>query len=67
MHPAYLDVLPDYVTIRDCFKGSRAIKSAGVAYLPSLTSQTVEDYDNYRRRALFFPYHRQDCIHQWLV
>ncbi len=54
-HPSYIDVLPDYVMIRDCFKGSRAIKTAGVMYLPSLKSQSIEDYDNYRRRALFFP------------
>jgi hypothetical protein len=54
-HPSYIDVLPDYITIRDCFKGSRAIKTAGIQYLPGLKSQSIEDYDNYRRRALFFP------------
>lgn len=54
-HPAYLAALPDYVKIRDCFNGERAMKDAGARYLPMLSGQTMFDYDNYRRRALFFP------------
>lgn len=54
-HPEYIYNLPDYRKIRDCSKGERAIKEAGVAYLPKLTGQSVADYENYKRRALFFP------------
>lgn len=54
-HPEYLAVLPDYVRIRDCFKGERAIKEAGTAYLPRLKAQSEDDYTNYLYRALFFP------------
>ena len=54
-HPAYMDMIHDYVMIRDCFKGARAIKEAGELYLPRLTGQTQSDYDNYKSRALFFP------------
>lgn len=54
-HPDYLYNLADYVKIRDCFKGERAIKDGGELYLPRLGGQSDDDYNNYRRRALFFP------------
>jgi hypothetical protein len=54
-HPEYLDIQEEYVTIRDCYNGSKAIKSAGERYLPRLGSQDSKDYENYKRRALFFP------------
>jgi hypothetical protein len=54
-HPDYLCNLPDYQRLRDCFKGERAIKEAGICYLPKLKAQSLEDYDNYKLRALFFP------------
>ena len=54
-HPQFLYNLTDYIKIRDCFKGERAIKEGAEAYLPRLTGQNNEDYDNYLRRALFFP------------
>lgn len=54
-HPQYLYHCEDYVKIRDCFKGERAIKEAGESYLPRLKGQSNEDYENYKRRALFFP------------
>lgn len=54
-HPEYLKIVDDYTTIRDCFHGSRAIKNAGTRYLPQLGGQDVNDYENYKRRALFFP------------
>lgn len=54
-HPDYLAYLPDYQMIRDCFRGARAIKNAGMVYLPQLSGQSKEDYDNYKNRALFFP------------
>lgn len=54
-HPAYLAALPDYIQIRDCLNGARAIKEAGSTYLPVLKGQSSEDYANYLNRALFFP------------
>ena len=54
-HPDYLDRYPDYIKIRDCYNGERAVKSATTAYLPRLTGQLQQDYDNYLFRALFFP------------
>lgn len=54
-HPQYLSNIADWQMIRDCTKGSRAIKEAGETYLPALKGQSKEDYSNYLRRALFFP------------
>lgn len=54
-HPDYVRTLPDWIKIRDCFNGERAIKSASTAYLPRLKGQDQADYDNYLYRALFFP------------
>jgi hypothetical protein len=54
-HPEYLAVQDEYQTIRDCFNGSKAIKDAGERYLPRLGAQDSKDYENYKRRALFFP------------
>ena len=53
--PEFLHHYPDYKQLRDCFKGERAIKEAGTAYLPQLKGQSLDDYQNYLRRALFFP------------
>lgn len=54
-HPDYLYNITDYKKIRDCSKGERAIKEAGADYLPRLSGQSIQDYENYKRRALFFP------------
>lgn len=54
-HPNYLENIADWQMIRDCAKGSRAVKDAAETYLPRLKGQSNEDYDNYRARALFFP------------
>jgi hypothetical protein len=54
-HPEYINIQEEYRMIRDCFNGSKAIKTAGTLYLPSLGGQETGDYDNYKRRALFFP------------
>lgn len=54
-HEAYNGVCEAYSMVRDCFQGPLAIKKAGVKYLPQLSGQTEADYDNYKRRALFFP------------
>jgi hypothetical protein len=60
-HYEFLDALSDYTTIRDCVKGSRAVKAAGDAYLPVLKGQSMEDYENYKKRALFFPITGKTC------
>jgi hypothetical protein len=60
-HPEYIQALPDYKKIRDCFKGERSIKEAGTAYLPRLKAQSEEDYTNYLTRALFFPITGKTC------
>lgn len=60
-HPDYLYHVTDYKKIRDCAEGERAIKAAGAEYLPMLTGQTVPDYNNYKRRALFFPITGKTC------
>jgi hypothetical protein len=60
-NPQYLKMLPDYQLIRDCFDGSRAVKEAGVKYLPKLKGQSQDDYDNYLTRALFFPITGKTC------
>lgn len=60
-HPAYSNRLDDWQLMRDCFRGTRAVKDrpgragwAGTAYLPPLSGQTREDYEKYRDRAVFF-------------
>jgi hypothetical protein len=60
-NPEYLLYRPDYKMIRDCFKGSRAIKNESVLYLPRLKAQSDDDYNNYLFRALFFPITGKTC------
>lgn len=57
----YLAALPAWTKIRDCFDGEDAIKSKHEAYLPRLKAQTLEDYNNYLYRALFFPITGKTC------
>lgn len=54
-HPDYVQMLPTWTQIRDCYDGERAIKSKSTIYLPRLTAQSDQDYANYLGRALFFP------------
>lgn len=54
-HPVYARMCADYQTVRDCFIGSSAVKAAADRYLPKLSGQSMLDYENYKRRALFFP------------
>jgi hypothetical protein len=54
-HPSYLSAIRDWWMIRDCYKGSIAVKDAGSRYLPRLSGQNDSDYENYKNRALFFP------------
>jgi hypothetical protein len=60
-HKAFLERLPDYETLRDCYNGERAIKEKQTKYLPALKNQSQEDYANYLTRALFFPITGKTC------
>lgn len=60
-HHEFLEYLPDYELIRDCYEGSREIKSENIKYLPKLKGQSDEDYANYLYRALFFPITGKTC------
>lgn len=54
-HPDYNKWQELWKKIRDCYNGEDAIKANGVLYLPRLSAQNQVDYDNYLKRALFFP------------
>jgi len=70
-HPDYLDVVEDYVVMRDTFAGQRRIKQAEFLYLPatggqikdgalkSTTSLGRKEYDAYIERAIFPDYVRE--------
>lgn len=60
-HPAYIQALPDYRKIRDCYRGERHVKAARTVYLPKLGGQSEDDYLNYLTRALFFPITGKTC------
>lgn len=63
-HPDYVDWHPDWVLMRDAYKGERHVKYKGTLYLPA-TSGMIADgmgnihqkgqqaYDAYRKRAVF--------------
>lgn len=53
-HPEYLFREPDWISCRDAMDGQRAIKNAGVRYLPKLTGQSDDEYKAYKERALFY-------------
>lgn len=53
-HPLYVKWLPDWITCRDAYDGSRAIKSKGQRYLPKLKGQSNVDYNGYKERALYY-------------
>jgi len=54
LHPALATILSDIIAARDCFKGERAVKARGTAYLPQLSGQTREEYHAYKQRATFY-------------
>jgi hypothetical protein len=53
-HPTYLCREDDWTDCRTAFEGQRAVKEAGVRYLPRLKGQTDEEYSAYKGRALFY-------------
>ncbi len=54
LHPDYDKYSSDWVTCRHAYEGQKAIKRAGVKYLPRLGGQTESDYAAYKERALFY-------------
>ena len=53
-HPLYNVRLPQYRKIRDFYYGEDVVKQAREIYLHKLKAQNKGDYDDYKRRALFF-------------
>lgn len=52
-HPLYDVFLPEYDKVDNCVEGERAVKLAGVAYLPRPATWEDVRYNNYRLRARF--------------
>lgn len=53
-HSDYLDYQTEWETIEDVIEGQKRIKEMGREYLPKLESQSQQQYENYKERALFF-------------
>ncbi|MEZ5781167.1 MAG: DUF4055 domain-containing protein [Rhizobiaceae bacterium] len=54
LHPEYEAHVADWSLMRDVVKGQKAIQKAGTKYLPKLTDQSPEEYEDYKKRATFF-------------
>lgn len=54
VHPKYAERIGQWIKCRDAFEGEDQIKSKGMTYLPKLTGQTDDEYQAYKRRALFY-------------
>ena len=53
-HPRYNSRIAQWIKCRDAFEGEDQIKSKGETYLPRLKGQSDDDYNAYKRRALFY-------------
>ena len=53
-HPYYDHYKASWLDARHAFEGQRAVKDAGVLHLPMLSGQTVDEYNAYKARALFY-------------
>ena len=61
-HPLLVEKLPQIRRARDAFKGTDAIKATNQTgsirydedYLPRLGGQSLDEYSNYKRRAVFY-------------
>jgi len=53
-HPVYDMRISQYTKIRDFYFGEDVVKAKGPLYLKQLKAQNKADYDDYKRRALFF-------------
>lgn len=54
VHPQYALRSPQYQKIRDFYHGEDVVKAKSELYLKKLKAQDKNDYDDYKRRALFF-------------
>lgn len=55
-NPLYSDKIDDNKLIRHCIDGDKAIKAAGITYVPKLTGQDDTQYQAYLNRAVFSNY-----------
>ena len=53
-HHESAEMLPSWKKARHCRKGQTAIHKAGVTYLPKLSGQSDDEYNAYKRRAVFY-------------
>ncbi len=53
-HPEYRANEKTWKRIEDCLGGADVIQNAGELYLPRLSEQSLENYNKYKGRALFF-------------
>lgn len=53
-HAEYNKYIKPWKACRDAEEGQYAIHKAGATYLPRLSGQSTEEYDNYKGRALFY-------------
>jgi hypothetical protein len=54
-HPEYDDMAPDWQRCRDAFRGRRAVRAAGTAYLPwSSRAFSPAEYADYADRAVWY-------------
>lgn len=61
-HAEYCSLITVWKKIRDCIGGARFVKAAGENYLPLLSEQSVQDYQDYRDRAVFFNATQQTAV-----
>jgi hypothetical protein len=54
-HPQYKVWEKEWEKCRDTYNGQTAVKSRGEVYLPKLSAQTIDEYNSYKHRALFYP------------
>lgn len=74
-HPLYADRKEDWVTMRDLYRGERAVKAKGTTYLPATKGMQLdgmgagkigqEVYDAYRLRAVF-PDYVKDAVEAYI-
>jgi hypothetical protein len=65
-HPLYIDILQDWQTMHDVYRGERIVKERGQRYLPVTPSQQLDGmefdkpgflaYQRYKERAIFWDY-----------
>lgn len=54
LHHEYKEALPSWERCRIAAEGQRAVHKAGEKFLPRLSGQSDEEYEGYKKRALFY-------------